>query len=200
MEEFFFENFGISASVVNYLILPLLIFLARIGDVSISTIRILFLMKGNRVIAPILGFFEAFIWLLAIGQIVSNIDNIWSYVAYASGFATGTFIGITIEEKLAYGKVVLRLFAPKNIDELIGFLEENNHGYSILDATGRKGKVNIVFMVVKRDSLKKLIDNIEHFYPNAFFTIEGVKQVSEEIRAKSIAKTNRMRRFQLNRR
>lgn len=199
MEEFFYNNFGISAQVVNYLILPLLIFFARIGDVTISTIRILFLMSGNRVIAPILGFFEAFIWLLAIGQIFNNIDNVWSYVAYAGGFATGTFIGITLEEKLAYGKVVLRLFAPDNIDELIGFLEENNHRYSIIDATGRKGKVNVVFMVVKRDSLKSLIANIDAFYPKAFFTIEGVKQVSEEMRAKTEARNNRFRRFQPNR-
>lgn len=199
MEEFFFNKFGFSADLVNYLILPLLIFFARIGDVTISTIRILFLMNGNRIIAPILGFFEAFIWLLAIGQIVNNIDNIWSYVAYAGGFATGTFIGITLEGKLAYGKVVLRLFAPSNIDELVGFLEENNYRYSILDATGRKGPVSIVFMVVKRDSLKELIANIDHFYPKAFYTIEGVKQVREELRAKSEAKKNRMRRFQLNR-
>lgn len=200
MEEFFFNNFGISAEMVNYLILPLLIFFARIGDVTISTIRIIFVMNGNRLIAPILGFFEAFIWLLAIGQIISNIDNVWSYVAYAGGFAMGTFIGITIEEKLAFGKVVLRLFAPNNVDELIGFLEENDYRYSIIDAVGRKGKVNVVFMVVKRDSLKHLISNIDHFYPKAFYTIEGVKQVSEEIHAKSEVRRNRFRKLQTKRR
>lgn len=200
MEEFFYNNLGISAEVLNYLILPLLIFFARIGDVSISTVRIIFVMNGNRLIAPILGFFEAFIWLLAIGQIISNIDNIWSYVAYAGGFAMGTFIGITIEEKLAFGKVVLRLFAPDNVDELIGFLEENNYRYSIIDAVGRKGKVNVVFMVVKRDSLKHLIENINHFYPKAFFTIEGVKQVSEELYAKSETRRSRFRKLQTKRR
>lgn len=181
MEEFFYNNFGISANTLNYVVLPLLIFLARIGDVSISTIRIIFVMNGNRLIAPILGFFEALIWLLAIGQIISNIDNAWSYIAYAAGFATGTFVGITLEEKLAYGKVVLRLFAPNEVNDLLGFLEENNYRYSLLDAEGRKGKVNILFMVVNRDSLKHLISGIDQFHPNAFYTIEGVKQVSEEI-------------------
>lgn len=189
MEEFFYNNLGVSPNTLNYVILPLLIFLARICDVSISTIRIIFVMNGNRVIAPILGFFEALIWLLAIGQIFNNIDNVWSYIAYASGFATGTFVGLTLEEKLAYGKVVLRLFAPNEVDDLIVFLEENNYRYSILDAAGRKGKVNIVFMVVNRDSLKHLIAGIDILHPKAFYTIEGVKQVSEEIY--SNAETNR---------
>lgn len=195
MEEFFFNNFGISASVLNYIILPILIFFARICDVSISTIRIIFVMNGNRLVAPILGFFEALIWLLAIGQIFNNIDNVWSYIAYASGFAMGTFIGITLEERLAYGKVVLRLFAAKPVEELILFLEENDYRYSILDAEGRKGKVNIVFMVVKRDSLKHLIAGIDQLHPNAFFTIEGVKQVSEEIHGE--VSTSRRIRFRM---
>jgi len=200
MEEFFLNNFGITPETLNYVILPLLIFFARVGDVTISTIRIIFVMNGNRLIAPILGFFEAFIWLMAIGQIFSNIDNIWSYVAYAAGFAVGTFVGITIEEKLAYGKVVLRLFAPNNVDDLIGFLEENNYRYSMLDAAGRKGKVNVLFMVVKRSNLKSLLSSIDAFHPNSFYTIEGVKQVSDEVYAKSSASKRRLRRLQTKRR
>lgn len=181
MEDFFLNNFGIGPNLFNYLVLPLLIFFARICDVSISTIRIIFVMSGNRFIAAILGFFEALIWLLAIGQIIANIDNGWSYVAYASGFATGTFVGMTIEQKLAYGKVVVRLFASKPIEELTSFLEEENFRYSIFDAEGRKGRVNIVFMVIKRDKLKKLIAGIDRYHPNAFFTVEGVKEVRQEI-------------------
>lgn len=180
MADFFYDNFGISENILNYVILPLLIFFARIGDVSLSTIRIIFVMSGNRLIAPVLGFFEALIWLLAIGQIFSNIDNGWSYIAYASGFAMGTFVGMTIEEKLAYGKVMIRLITPKPLDELIGFLEEHNYRYSIVDAMGRTGKVNIVFLVIKREKLSFLTEEINRFYPKAFFTIEGVKRVNEE--------------------
>lgn len=200
MEEFFYNNFGVSAHTLNYVILPLLIFFARIGDVSISTIRIIFVMNGNRLIAPILGFFEALIWLLAIGQIFNNIDNVWSYIAYASGFAMGTFVGITLEAKLAYGKVVLRLFAPNEINELLLFLEENNYRYSLLDAEGRKGKVNILFMVVNRDSLKHLISGIDQYHPKAFFTIEGVRQVSDEIHSKNETKRSFFRFLQTKRR
>lgn len=199
MEEFFFNNFGLAPETVNYVILPLFIFFARLGDVTISTIRIIFVMSGNRIIAPVLSFFEAIIWLLAIGQIFNNIDNVWSYVAYAGGYATGTFIGIVIEEKLAYGRVVLRLFAPNNVDELIGYLEENDYRYSMLDAAGRKGKVNILFMVVRRDNLKKLLASIDEFHPKAFYTIEGVRQVSEEMHAKGETKRSRFRKLQINR-
>src|SRR5690625_82221 len=199
MEDFFLNNFGVTPETMNYIILPLLVFFARVGDVTISTIRIIFVMSCNRIIAPIICFFEAFIWLLAIGQIFSNIDNIWSYVAYASGFAMGTFVGISIEEKLAYGRVVLRLFAQNNVDELIGYLEENEYRYSMLDAAGRKGKVNILFMVVRRDNLKKLLASIDKFHPKAFYTIEGVKQVSEEMHAKADTRRSRFRKLQTKR-
>src|SRR5690554_4137967 len=116
MEEFFYENFGVSENVLNYLIIPFLIFVARIGDVTLSTIRIIFVMSGKKNIAPILGFFEAMIWLLAIGQIFNNIDNVWSYLAYSGGFAAGTYVGMVIEEKLAIGRVVVRLITNTEVD------------------------------------------------------------------------------------
>src|SRR5699024_8626784 len=127
-------------------------------------------------------------------------DNAWSYIAYASGFAMGTFVGITLEAKLAYGKVVLRLFAPNEVNELLLFLEENNYRYSLLDAEGRKGKVNILFMVVNRDSLKHLINGIDQYHPKAFYTIEGVKQVSDEIHAKNETGRSLFRFLQTKRR
>lgn len=179
MEQFFYENFGVNENVLNYIIIPLLIFLARIGDVSISTIRIIFVMSGKRNIAPILGFFEALIWLLAIGQIISNIDNFLSYIAYASGFAAGTFVGMYLEEKLAIGRVVLRLITKEPIHELLTFLKDNNYRYSIIDAVGKTGKVNVVFLVLKREYLNHLTEAINRYHPSAFYTIEGVKMVNE---------------------
>lgn len=180
MEQFFYEHFGISPELLNYAILPLLIFLARIGDVSIATIRIIFVMSGKKVIAPILGFFESLIWLLAIGQIFNNIDNVWSYIAYASGYATGTFVGMYIEEKLAIGRVVVRIITKLPAQELISFFNENGFRYSSLDGQGNAGKVNVIFTVIKREDLKAMITNIKLYNPNAFYTIEGVKKVSDE--------------------
>lgn len=180
MEQFFFENFGISPEVLNYVVLPLLIFFARIGDVSIATIRMIFVMSGRKVIAPILGFFESLIWLLAIGQIFNNIDNVWSYVAYAGGYATGTFVGMYIEEKLALGRVVVRIITKLPANDLINFLKEKDYRYSSLDAEGNSGRVNVIFTVIKREFLKELIPGIKITNPNAFYTIEGVKKVSDE--------------------
>ncbi|HXJ97877.1 MAG TPA: DUF2179 domain-containing protein [Gelidibacter sp.] len=179
MEQFFYDNFGVSENVLNYVIIPLLIFFARIGDVSISTIRIIFVMSGKRNVAPFLGFFEALIWLLAIGQIITNIDNVLSYIAYASGFAVGTYVGMYMEEKLAIGRVVLRLITKEPVHEFLTFLRDKNYRYSILDAEGKKGKVNIVFLVLKREKLNELTSAINTYHPNAFYTIEGVKKVNE---------------------
>ncbi|HLU81279.1 MAG TPA: DUF2179 domain-containing protein, partial [Flavobacteriaceae bacterium] len=171
MEEFFFDNFGISPNTFNYILLPLLIFIARIGDVSIATIRIIFVMSGKRIIAPILGFFEALIWLMAIGQIFNHIDNTWSYLAYAAGFAAGTFVGMYIEEKLAIGRVVLRLITKEPVHEFLQLLRESNYRYSILDAQGKTGKVNVVFLVLKRDNLKEITEAVNKYHPKAFYTI-----------------------------
>jgi uncharacterized protein YebE (UPF0316 family) len=176
----FFQNIGISKDVFSFVILPFLIFIARVGDVSIATIRVIFVLQGKRSIAPILGFFEALIWLLAIGQIIKHIDNPVSYFAYAAGFATGTYVGMFIEEKLALGRVVVRVITGRPADQLIAYLKSNNFRYSNIDATGNDGKVNIIFTVVKREVLSTLIPTIKSYNPKAFFTIEGVKKVSDE--------------------
>lgn len=173
------ESLGISYEMLNYLLLPLMIFCARVMDVTLSTVKILFVMNGKRDIAPFLGFFEALIWLVAIGQIISNVDNVWSYLAYAGGFATGTWVGMYVEEKLAVGRVVLRLIVNDSIDELREFLHDNDFRYSLLDGEGRMGKVSIVFLVVDRDKLPQLIEGVNAHHPNAFYTIEGVRKVSK---------------------
>ncbi len=176
----FFQNLGISEDLFAYLILPVLIFFARVADVSIATIRVIFVMQGKRSIAPILGFFEALIWLIAIGQIIKQIDNPVSYFAYASGFAAGTYVGMFIEEKLALGRVVVRVITGRPATELIEYLKDNDFRYSNIEAMGNDGKVNIIFTVVKREVLRTLIPTIKGYNPKAFFTIEGVKKVSDE--------------------
>ena len=95
--------------IFTWVIMPLLIIFARICDVSLGTIRIISIARGYKLIAPLLGFFEILIWLLAIKQIMQNLTNIFYYVAYSGGFAAGTFIGIYIEEKLAMGIFLIRI-------------------------------------------------------------------------------------------
>ncbi|MFQ3213870.1 MAG: hypothetical protein ACJAT1_000723 [Marivirga sp.] len=176
----FFTELGFTEEVFAFVILPILIFIARIGDVSIATMRVIFVLQGKNFMAPFLGFFESIIWLIAIGQIFKHIDNPVSYLAYASGFAMGTYVGMWIEEKLALGSVVVRVITAKPAPELVAYLNERKFRYSSIDAEGNEGKVNIIFTVVKREVLRELIPTIKMYNPKAFFTIEGVKKVSDE--------------------
>ena len=173
------EELGLAPWIANYLILPLLIFCARILDVSAGTVRVVFIMQGNKRLAPLVGFVESFIWLIAISQIVRNIDNIISYVAFSGGFAAGTFVGLYIEEKLAIGKVLVRVITKIEGTELINYLIENDYYFTNVPAEGRYGKVNVIFFVIQRDRLKPIVDAIKQFNPKAFYTIESVRAASE---------------------
>jgi len=170
---------GMELWVGNYMILPLLIFMARIMDVSMATLRIIFVIQGNHKIAPFVGFFESLIWLIAISQIMVNIDNIATYVAFSAGFATGTFVGIKIEDRLAIGKVLVRVITRVEAIGLIEFLKNNDFYFTNVPAEGRFGKVNVLFFVIHRDRLPIVLNAIKEFNPKAFYTIESVKSASE---------------------
>ena len=173
------QKLGMEPWVATYVLLPVLIFMARILDVSIGTIRVILIMQGNKRLAPLLGFIESFIWLVAISQIIRNIDNMFSYVAFAGGYATGTFIGLYLEEKLAFGKVLVRVITKKEANELIEYLVANNFHFTNIPAEGRYGPVNVIFSVIKRDRLHQIIGAVKKFNPKAFYTIETIKGSSE---------------------
>jgi len=176
METSFFNS-----DAFSYIVMPLLIFLARICDVSIGTMRIIFVSKGKKNIAPVLGFFEVLIWITAISKIMQNLDNYINYVAYAAGFATGNLIGMIIEEKLAMGIQMIRVFAHERGMELVQILNTNGFGATYVEAHGAKEKVHLVYSIVYRNELVKVLDLINDFNPKAFFTIEDVKSVNEGI-------------------
>ena len=176
METSFFNS-----DAFSYIVLPMLIFLARICDVSIGTLRIIFVSKGKKNIAPVLGFFEVLIWITAISKIMQNLDNYVNYVAYAAGFATGNFVGMIIEEKLAMGIQMIRVFANERGLELVQILNINGFGATSVEAHGAKEKVHLVYSIVHRNELEKVLKLIDNFNPKAFFTIEDVKSVNEGI-------------------
>lgn len=176
METSFFNS-----DFFSYAILPLLIFLARICDVSIGTMRIIFVSKGKKNIAPVLGFFEVLIWIIAISKIMQNLNNYINYVAYAAGFATGNFVGMIIEEKLAMGIQMIRIFTGDRGMDLVKLLNSNGFGATTIEAHGAKEKVHIVYSIIKRDELTKVLRVLNEFNPKAFFTIEDVKAAKEGI-------------------
>jgi len=164
------------------LVVPILIFCARIMDVSIGTIRIIFVSKGYRYLAPLLGFFEVFIWLMAMTKILENLDRWYYYIAYCGGFATGNYIGILLEEKIAIGYSSLRLITKKPADELIAALQAQGFGITYHSAEGSTGLVYVLYTIVKRSELTSVIAIINEFNPKAFYTVEEVKVVKEGIR------------------
>ena len=165
----------------TWVILPLLIFLARILDQSIGTLRLIFISKGMKYLAPLLGFFEVIIWLLAIGQIMQHLDNWLSYIAYGAGFAMGNYIGIKLEERLSIGTVIIRVILSKESPELIASLKEQNFGLTLVDGEGAKGKVKLIFSIIRRKEIEGFVETVHKYNPSAFYTIEEVKSSSEGV-------------------
>lgn len=170
---------GISEELFSYLILPLLIFLARIFDVSINTIRIIYVLGGRRLTATVLGFFESFIWLMAIRQIFEHLDNWICYIAYPAGFAMGILVGMMIEEKIAYGKVIVRIITRKDIQILREYLINAEYRFTIVPAVGADGPESVVFTVLERQQLDRLLLNLKEIVPTAFYTVEKVNRAAE---------------------
>ena len=161
--------------ILNYVILPLLIFCSRIGDVTLATLRNIFIHKGFRNIVPFIGFFEVLIWLVAMKQVMNRADNLVCYFAWAGGFATGTYVGMRIEERLALGMQVIRIITSETSEKLIQALKASNHGMTIVDAQGAMGPVKMIFSIVQRKYLKQVVSIIEENQPNAFYSIEDVR-------------------------
>jgi len=164
-----------------WVVLPLLIFIARVADVSLGTVRVIFITRGLKYLAPIVGFFEILIWLMAIGQIMRNLSNPLCYIAYAAGFATGNYIGIWIAEKLSLGVVLIRVITSKDASELLEYLKSAKYGVTSVDAQGSAGKVQVVFTIVPRREVGSIVNLIKQFNPKAFYTIEEVGFVEEGI-------------------
>lgn len=175
------EIFDSNSPVFTWIVLPLLIFVARIGDQSIGTLRLIFVSKGFRFLAPFLGFFEVIIWLAAVGQIMQHLDNVLCYIAYGAGFATGNYIGIVLDEKLSIGTVLIRIFPTKDTTELIKYLSEGNYGVTLMDAEGGRGKVKIVMSIINRKDIRNYVSIINQYNPNAFYTIEEIKSVNKGV-------------------
>jgi uncharacterized protein YebE (UPF0316 family) len=164
--------------IFGLIILPLLIFVARVADVSLGTLRIVFISQGRKNLAPLIGFLEILIWLLAIGQIFSDLTNILYYIAFAGGFALGNYVGLIIENKLSLGLLSLQLILSENPDNLIKTLKSQGYGLTSVTAEGAKGNVKMVIMVIKRKNKVKILDIIRELSPNAFISIQQIQSVS----------------------
>lgn len=162
----------------EYVGIPLLICLARICDVTIGTIRIMYVARGIKVLSAVLGFFEVIIWLFAIGQIISNLTNVVNYFAYALGYAMGNYIGITIEGRLSVGVLMLRIITRQSADKLIDALKAAGFGITTIDGKGIYGPVEVIFTVINRKDLDGIVRLIQNHNPQAIYSVQDVRAVS----------------------
>lgn len=160
-------------------LIPLVIFSSRVVDVSIGTLRIILVGRGMRALASALGFFEILIWLLAISQIIQNLTSIEMYIAYAAGFAVGTFVGMTIERALSMGTLMVRIITPRDSADLVFYLIAQDYRITHLDGHGALGPVKVIFTVVPRKSLGELLAIIKKFDPGAFYSVEDIRAASD---------------------
>lgn len=165
------------SEVFKWVIIPALIFLARVLDVSLGTMRIVFVSRGLKYLAPVVGFFEVIIWLLAIRAIMQNLNNVVCYIAYGAGFAMGTFVGLYIEKRLAIGNSLIRIITQKDSMELINHLRSKGYGVTNMEANGINGRVHVIYIIIKRCDFQDVADIIRQYNPKAFFTVEDVSMV-----------------------
>lgn len=165
--------------IFMYVVLPILIFCARIVDVSLGTIRLIFVSKGEKLLSAILGFFEVIIWLLAITRIMDNLSNFVAYIAYGLGFAVGTYVGICAEQKILIGKVIVRIVTSKDSKDLVGTLRRLKYTFTALGVDGPNGEVKSIHVIIHKKDLSKLISCLMEYDKKAYYTVEDVKIVGE---------------------
>jgi len=160
------------------LVILFAIFCARVIDVSIGTMRIIFLTRGLKTLSALIGFFESLIWIVAISQVMNNVNSWAAYLAFAGGFASGNVVGIWLEEKIALGTLVIRIITQRNASALINAMRVAEYHVTRIDAEGGQGQVMVLFTIVRRKQLPEVISLIRRHNPQALYTVENVRFAS----------------------
>jgi uncharacterized protein YebE (UPF0316 family) len=154
-----------------------LIFLLRVGDMSLDTLRVLYVMRGKKSIAWVLGFCQATIFITAISAVLSNLDNPINIVAYAAGFATGNVVGMGIEEQLAQGHIHLRIISSRRGTAIAESLRAEGYAATEISARGKDGMVAVINSSVKRKNVNRVRDLVDEIDKDAFITAEEIRPV-----------------------
>ena len=161
--------------------LPILVFFARIMDVTLGTLRIIFISKGKRLLHALLGFLETFIWIVVVSQLVRNVSNLIGYLAYAAGFAAGTYVGMLIENRLALGILIIRAIVAGETDDLVRSLSDAGYGVTVFDAYGTTGPVKVIDTVINRKELDDIVRRLSANHPNIFYTVEEARAANQGV-------------------
>ncbi|MBN1533207.1 MAG: hypothetical protein JXA20_11135 [Spirochaetes bacterium] len=158
--------------------IPLLIFITKIIDVTLSTLGLIFTSRGYKKLSSVMSFFEICVYLFAIAQIIDNLTNIAYYISYAGGYTLGTYMGIHIEEKLSIGYISLRVVTRKKPDRLIVKLKKIGYEVTSFQARSLKEKVRVVHAVFRRRDANAVTEMLRRFDKNALYSIEDLKRVN----------------------
>lgn len=169
----------INSEIMIWVVIPLLIFMARIVDVTIGTARVIFVSRGYKALSTVTGFFEILIWLLAIGQIMQNLSNPLCYIAYAAGFALGNYIGILVTEKMSLGTVLVHLLTNRDASALVQALKNSDYGVTTVQGQGAFEPVKLVFTIVPRSHLTEVLQIIQQYNPNSFYAIQEIGSIAK---------------------
>lgn len=183
------------SSIFNYVVLPFIIFLMRLIDVTLMTLRIIFVSKGYKLWSSVMGFFEVSVWLVAISQVMNNLDKPLYAIAYAVGFACGNYLGAYLDEKIALGVNLLQIITNKDAEQLVKYLRDNDFGVTSINAEGARGPVKVIYSVVRRKDLNKIIQIVNEFNPNAFYSVAEVRSVNKGIFPVKTPKDKKLGRF-----
>lgn len=156
---------------------PLIIFGLRIIDVSLATLRMLLAVRGMKLLVPLIGFFEVLVWIFAVGTAIRHLDSPLHLFGYAAGFATGTLVGIWLEEKIAYGMATVRVMSRHGGVEIAEALREQGFGVTEFAGHGREGQVEVVYAVLRRRDLPAVFQHVGVWDPDAFVTVEEPRAI-----------------------
>lgn len=154
-----------------------LIFAMRLVDVSLGTLRMILVMRGLKVKAALIGFVEVSIWVLAVSQVIGNLGNLWNLLAYSSGFAMGTLVGIWLEGKLALGLVDVHILSMSKGKAIAEALRRADFGVTELKGSGRSGEVDVISAVAPRKDTPKIIRLATEVDQRSFITVDDMKEV-----------------------
>jgi uncharacterized protein YebE (UPF0316 family) len=159
---------------MDAILTALLIFALRIVDVSIGTVRVIYTIRGQKLISTGLGACESFIWIFAISRAFKYVDNPLSMVGWALGFATGTFVGIALDQWIGSGSILMRVISRNHALRLRELLNAEGFGVTAIQGQGRDGNVLVIFVVAPRKRTGDLLTLVQGIDPDAFITVEPV--------------------------
>jgi uncharacterized protein YebE (UPF0316 family) len=156
---------------------PLVIFGLRIIDVSLATLRMLMIMRGRKLLAPLIGSVEVLVWIFAVGNAIRYLESPLHLLGYAGGFACGNYVGIKVEEKLALGTAAVRILSRHGGVEIAEALRERGFGVTEFAGYGKEGSVEMVYAVLHRRDLPSIYEQVQLWDPDAFITVEEPRAI-----------------------